>query len=283
MLPLLFGGLVLVVWYAIQGNIEARTILVGWTIFLYASINDILLSQGLVQTPRLLTVGFAAVLISMAISLANRFTRIHNHLDSLVRERTQALEQSNEKLVRAARMDTLTGLLNRRGFVEIAEAEVARAHRSWRSFVILLADVDRFKSINDRYGHGCGDFALRRVGELLREQLRDVDTVARWGGEEFIFLLPETSLEGGWTLAEKLRTVLARTPLVYEDKILNLTITIGVAAFTRDMDGYEQCISIADDALYRGKQGGRNRVVVADRTDGGATPAGAVNLPDGIN
>ena len=86
--PLMFAGLVLVIWYSVQGNVEARTMLVGWAVFLYAAINDILLAQGILQTPRLLPLGFAAVLVSMAISLANRFTRIHNHLDGLVKERT---------------------------------------------------------------------------------------------------------------------------------------------------------------------------------------------------
>ena len=261
-LPLMFCGLVLVIWYAVQGNTEARTIFVGWAIFLYASINDILLAQGVLQTPRLLPVGFAAVLISMAISLANRFTRVHNHLEGLVRERTAALESSNEKLIEAARKDTLTGLLNRRGFIEVAEVEVPRTQRTGRSFTVMLADVDRFKSVNDRYGHGCGDFALRRIAELLGDQLRDVDTLARWGGEEFIFLLPETDPEGGRVLAEKLRQALERTLLTHEDHLLQLTITIGVAAYTADMESIDDCIALADDALYEGKQGGRNQVVV---------------------
>ena len=262
-LPALICGLVLVVWHAGQGNVEARTMTLGWGIFLYTAINDILLAQGLLQTPRMLPMGFAAVLICMAISLANRFTRMYNHLDWLVRERTAALERSNEQLVEAARLDTLTGLLNRRGFSEVADTELARARRSGRGFVILMADIDRFKSVNDRFGHACGDYVLQRTGELLQEQLRDVDTVARWGGEEFIFLLPETSLEGGKVLAEKLRSMLAASHFTYQENMLSLTMTLGVACFSEDMKRLEDCIDAADDALYRGKQAGRNQVVVS--------------------
>ena len=261
--PALITGLVLVVWSAVQGSREARTMTICWGIFLYTSVNDILLANGLVQTPRLLPVGFAAVLICMAMSLANRFTRMYNHLDWLVQERTAALERSNEQLVQAARLDTLTGLLNRRGFFEMAEAELARAKRSGRSFVILLADIDRFKAVNDSFGHACGDFVLLQTAELLQEHLRDVDIVARWGGEEFVFMLPETSLEGGITLAEKLRSVVAESHFVYQEHVISLTLTFGVAAFTEDMSGVDDCIGAADDAMYSGKEGGRNRVLVA--------------------
>ncbi len=260
-IPGLIATLVIVVWYAARGHAEARTMTVGWAIFMFCALNDIVVAQGAVQHPRLLSVGFAAILVSMAISLADRFTRMHHHLDGEIQRRTEELELSNQKLEEAARLDILTGLLNRRGFADKVEEEIARASRSGRGFVIMMGDIDRFKACNDQYGHACGDFALQQVAQLLHSQLRDMDTIARWGGEEFIFLLPETTLEGGATLAEKLRSALECTLLSYDGAVLSLTLTIGVAAFSTGMR-LEDCVARADAALYEGKQSGRNRVVV---------------------
>ena len=130
LVPGLLASLAIVVWTAALGNEEARTMTLGWAVFLFAALNDIMVAQGVVQHPRLLTLGFAAVLVSMAISLANRFSRMFNHLDGEIQERTRELKQTNEKLIEAARLDTLTGLLNRRGFGEIVDSEIARAGRS---------------------------------------------------------------------------------------------------------------------------------------------------------
>ncbi len=262
LLPGLLGMLVHVLWEATNGNHEARTMLVGWGIFVVAVINDIMVSQGVVQHPRMMTLGFAAVMLSGALSLANRFSRIHHHLDKEVKLRTQELSDSNEKLVEAARLDILTGLLNRRGFTEKLEFEISRVRRSRRGFVLMMADIDNFKIFNDQHGHACGDYVLRETAELLREQLRDLDSIARWGGEEFIFLLPETGLDGGAVLAEKLRSVVERARFHYQGDItLSLTITLGVAQYHQGMD-FDDCLARADHALYQGKEAGRNRIVI---------------------
>ncbi len=277
-IPGLVATLVLVVWFAARGNEEAQTMTLGWGVFLFCALNDIMVAQGAVANPRLLSIGFVAIFVSMAVSLANRFTRMYNHLDGEVQQRTIELERTNEKLVEAARLDTLTGLLNRRGFADAVEGEISRSARTGREFVVMMGDIDRFKVCNDRFGHACGDYVLQETARLLSEQLRDVDTIARWGGEEFIFLLPETSVEGGRILAEKLRVVLEHSHFTYEGNVLSLTITIGVAAFRRGMS-LEDCLSRADAALYAGKQGGRNQVVVED----GQLSLGATDgLPSGI-
>ena len=261
-IPGLLGLLVHLIWDAAHGNHEARTMLLGWGLFVAVALNDILVAQGVLQNPRVLPLGFAAVLITMGLSLANRFSRMFNHLEGEVQARTRELLETNEKLVDAARLDILTNLLNRRGFAEKVETEISRVARTRRGFVMLMVDIDHFKAFNDQHGHACGDHVLRETAAVLRSQLRDVDTIARWGGEEFIFLLPETTLEGGAVLAEKLRAAVEVQRFQYEGNIvLSLTITIGVAQYRDDMS-FDDCLARADRALYEGKQAGRNRVVV---------------------
>jgi diguanylate cyclase (GGDEF)-like protein len=264
-LPGLLAILAQVIWFS-QGEpgparSEARSVLVGTCVFMLTVANDILVVQGLLATPRLIPLGFAAILLSMAVSLANRFTLMFSDLEAAVRERTGELFEANVRLRKAARDDMLTGLLNRRGFIERADEEIIRARRSRRGFVLVMADIDCFKDFNDRYGHACGDSVLEQVGRLLRDQLRDVDVSGRWGGEEFILLLPETSLEGGVVLAEKLRASLAEHCFEYGDLALHLTVTFGVAEFAGEMS-FDECLASADKALYAGKAAGRNVVMV---------------------
>ncbi len=261
-IPGLIGLMVHVIWKAAHGNIEARTMLLGWALFVAAALNDILVAQGVVQNPRVLHLGFAAVLITMGLSLANRYSRMYNHLEAEVEARTRELLETNERLVDAARLDALTGLFNRRGFAEKVETEIARVARTRRGFVMMMVDIDHFKLCNDTHGHTCGDHVLKEIANVLKAQLRDVDLIARWGGEEFIFLLPETTLDGGAVLAEKLRAAVESHHFQYQANInLKLTITIGVAQYQEDMS-FDDCLTRADRALYEGKQAGRNRVIV---------------------
>ena len=261
-LPLL---LVLTPWLAlrkaIQGNSEARTLLVGLLVFLLACSHDILINLVGIKADRLLPYGFLAIMLAMAVSLANRFTSMLNRLEHAVEQRTAQLSEANARLARAASVDPLTGLLNRRGFLERATAEIQRVGRSGRSFIVVLADIDNFKRFNDRHGHACGDHVLRRSAATLQEGVRDVDQVARWGGEEFILLLPETTLEGGAILTEKLRATIAGRQLQYADKRLTITMTFGISSY-RKGETLDSCIARADTALYRGKEQGRNKVIV---------------------
>jgi diguanylate cyclase (GGDEF)-like protein len=127
----------------------------------------------------------------------------------------------------------------------------------------MLADIDNFKQFNDRHGHACGDHVLTRVAGMLRERVRDVDRIARWGGEEFILLLPETDAEGAANLAGKLCQSIADNVFEYEGRRLSITLTLGVAAY-RKGDSLDACIARADKALYRGKEEGRNTVAVSE-------------------
>lgn len=245
------------------GNAEARTVAVGTLLFLAACVNDLLIDLAHLETVRLAPIGFVAILIAMAISMANRFTSMFGALETEVAERTAELSEANEKLALAARVDHLTSLLNRRGFTEEAETEIRRVFRTGKEFSVVLADVDHFKRFNDQYGHACGDEVLKQVGAILHERTRDIDQVARWGGEEFILLLPETSTEGAAVLAENLREVIARQLFDYDGEQLGITMTFGIAAH-RKGEPLDACIARADAALYTGKERGRNKVMIGN-------------------
>lgn len=276
-MPGILALLVQIIWNAQMANQEARTILVGMAIFTATIMNDIMVNQAVISTPRLASFGFAAIIVSMAVSLANRFTQMFSNLELQVGERTRELSAANERLLEVSRIDVLTRLLNRRGFAERAEGEINRARRSQRGFVLVMADIDRFKSFNDQFGHACGDYVLERVADLLRSQMRDVDLVARWGGEEFILLLPETSLEGGAVLAEKLRQLVEENEFRYGDQDLKLSLTLGVARFEPHMS-LDDCLVLADKAMYRGKAAGRNVVEVEGEIHRGSNTSDAIGF-----
>jgi diguanylate cyclase (GGDEF)-like protein len=125
---------------------------------------------------------------------------------------------------------------------------------------VIELDVDRFKQINDTHGHGCGDEVLIAVANILARSARDGDVLARWGGEEFILLLPETNLDAAITLAERLRVVISEMRLNCQGKEISFTASFGVAQRTAECESMEAIISIADDFLYQAKREGRNRV-----------------------
>jgi diguanylate cyclase (GGDEF)-like protein len=161
---------------------------------------------------------------------------------------------------REASTDELTGLVNRRRFMEALDGEIARTQRGGARLSVLLADLDDFKRINDRFGHPAGDEALRTFASLLRASLREVDTAARLGGEEFAVLLPETDLEGALVLAERLRRhVGAHAVLLHDGEPVHLTTSIGVAEY--QSGPRDELLQHADEGLYRAKQEGKNRVV----------------------
>ena len=164
------------------------------------------------------------------------------------------------ELAESAKTDQLTGLYNRRAFLERLTYETVRSIREKLPVSIILLDVDHFKNVNDAHGHGCGDMALRYMADIMRSTIRLQDTAARWGGEEFILLLPETTLEGAAILAEKLRAVVEGSPFVCDDVSFGLTISLGVHQYDHG-ESLDANIGRADAMLYQAKQEGRNRVV----------------------
>jgi diguanylate cyclase (GGDEF)-like protein len=159
-----------------------------------------------------------------------------------------------------AMTDALTTLPNRRRMLEMLEEQRVRVARSKASFGVLLGDIDGFKALNDRHGHECGDAVLREVSRLMRAQVRGQDVVARWGGEEFLVLLPDTDLDGAGVVAEKLRIAVESARIQFSGKELAITMTFGAASFDQDST-IDDCVRRADHALYQGKGQGKNRVV----------------------
>jgi diguanylate cyclase (GGDEF)-like protein len=171
--------------------------------------------------------------------------------------------QRHRTVEEQALVDGLTGLANRRLCTAALEKELARARRFEEPLALVLADLDDFKRVNDRWGHPTGDEVLKAFAQTLRESVREIDLAGRWGGEEFALLLPGTDLEGGRELAERVRRAFARQELTTPDgEIVRVTASFGVAAFP-EAESQDHLVAASDGALYDAKRAGKNRVAVA--------------------
>jgi len=171
-----------------------------------------------------------------------------------------------QALERMATTDALTGLFNRRVFMEALGRKFQSAQRFGRELSVIITDLDKFKAVNDTYGHHVGDEVLKMFAEVLRESARSVDLVARWGGEEFVVLCEETGREAAYQVAERIRTGMqVRLLQVSEETTLQVTCSLGVATYPLDADSPHALVEKADAFLYAAKSQGRNRVVSAQR------------------
>ncbi|MAX42131.1 GGDEF domain-containing protein [Marisediminitalea sp.] len=168
----------------------------------------------------------------------------------------------SDKFEKQAQQDILTRLPNRRGIQQFIEFESARARRQKKPLTLILCDIDRFKRVNDQYGHDGGDVVLKHVSDLFKASIREQDGVARWGGEEFLFVLPDTEESNAVVLAEKVRETLATSPVDIQQKKVVITASFGVAQIDFEQ-GLDKALTLADKALYKAKEKGRNKVLSA--------------------
>ena len=179
-----------------------------------------------------------------------------------IRERKAAelkLAEAYQKLEILSRTDPLTNLANRRSLLESINHEKYRLDRSNEVFSIIISDIDEYKTINDTYGHNAGDFVLQEIGDLITKSLRRQDYVGRWGGDEFLLLLPNTRVEGGRILADNIRKKVAEHDFHYHDFHIIVSMSFGVSEFQKGQSIHD-CIKNADDSLYKAKHEGKNKV-----------------------
>ena len=206
-------------------------------------------------------VGSALVLSLLLAAVAWRGYRVKAKLEQTLAERNRELSKSMKTVSRLAREDALTGLLNRRAFIDIARHELNRSRRTDAPVSLAMLDVDNFKRLNDEHGHQAGDDTLCQLAVRMQSCLRELDVLARWGGEEFLCLFPNTSVSNARTVCEHLRETVDEMTVDTPAQPLSVTITIGIAAVENDL---EAAIDAADRMMYAGKKAGRNRVVVAE-------------------
>lgn len=192
-----------------------------------------------------------------------RLQRQNQTLVERLQRNTEELEVLNQSLQDMVNHDGLTGLFNHRYLVSALETELARSRRHGRTFTLLFIDVDHFKHYNDTHGHLAGDEVLRSLGKILKEANRSTSVCARYGGEEFVVLIPESNRDGGFIVAERLRSRVEKHPFPGREAqpLGQVTVSLGLSCYPDDGTDTRQLVAIADQRLYEAKQAGRNRVV----------------------
>ncbi|MCG8668201.1 MAG: sensor domain-containing diguanylate cyclase [Pseudomonadales bacterium] len=266
-------------WLA--GNRQARYLALAWIVLVISTpIYSLALTGFIPQniyTLNSVRIGVTLELALLSFSLAYRISvlrqerldlqrRLNKELGSLVAERTAELETANAKLQELSETDSLTQLKNRAYFNETIEDEIARAARNGSELSLLLMDLDHFKKINDELGHNAGDYCLKEFANLFQEKLtRTTDVACRYGGEEFIALLPETELEGALQVAEKIRSSVEKNNLEFEGTKIALTVSIGVISAKANQKWRPvDWVDAADKALYFAKTE-RNKVAFSSQ------------------
>jgi diguanylate cyclase len=192
--------------------------------------------------------------LEMALEESEKLRQSFENVIDSVKEKNRVLEEQSK-------VDPLTGIHNRRVFEESIEAELQRFIRYNQPFSLIFFDIDRFKDINDNYGHDAGDRVLKAIAKRVNEMIRKPDIFARYGGEEFVIILPEITIEHGVTVSEKLRKEIENAVFEYEGERVPITISIGITEVNESDKQYESIVSRADSYMYQAKEKGRNKVV----------------------
>lgn len=264
--------------YAQIMRIRILTLLICLGLFLAIGLAAYILGLTIVRPLDRLTHGAAKVAagdLEVKLPVVSRgevgyLTEAFNNMVSRLRQGQEELAtingmltEKNKELQVLSITDSLTGLHNRKHFMEVLASEVARSWRNKHPFSVMMIDTDHFKKYNDTFGHQMGDALLKKIGVIFMESLRNVDYPSRYGGDEFIVLLPEVEKEKALEVAERIRGLVAAKTLSRDTNRVAVTVSIGVAAFPEHGDTPEAIIASADGALYHAKRNGRNRVVLA--------------------
>lgn len=178
----------------------------------------------------------------------------------------------HKQLELISRTDSLTGLYNRRYMEQRIKEEYELYQRTGSEYALIIVDIDLFKSINDMYGHAGGDFLLQAVAADIKKSVREYDTVARWGGDEFLIMLPATNEENAVRLAERIRETIEKRSYVYENEALSVTLTQGISVIRYGGYTVDDILKKADLLMYQGKRSGRNRIIFANSLDNKEIP-----------
>ncbi|HUU74403.1 MAG TPA: diguanylate cyclase [Burkholderiales bacterium] len=265
--------------YAQTIKIRNLTLLITVAVLILIGLSAYLLGVTIVRPLHRLTRGASEVAsgnLGVEVPLVGGgevgyLTEIFNYMVGKLREDQEELAAVNETLTRTNKelqeisiTDSLTGLYNRRYMMEALTNETSRAERMQHKFSVLMIDIDHFKQYNDTYGHLAGDDLLIKVAALFKESIRDMDLAARYGGEEFLIILPEHGLDAARAVAERIRSRIEAATRDDSSETGAVTVSIGVSAFPENGTTPTALIDNADIALYRGKENGRNRVIVSD-------------------
>lgn len=262
------------------GQEPLRTLFIAsMLLYMGAALNDILVGEFILHSFYLLEYSYAFVLMFMTLLLMHHRLKnitqleVLNHsLEHRVQARTHELEEANERLLSLSFTDPLTNLANRRDMLRHFQMERVRVERSLfssnkslqkASFCIALLDLDHFKNFNDTHGHECGDHVLIEFSNRIKKTLRAQDMVGRWGGEEFLVIMPHTDGPGAVNALLKIRANLAETPIFYQNQPLTITFSAGIVEYSNPAEGLDGPLKKADDALYASKKAGRDRITLA--------------------
>ena len=273
--PLLVVSIGLVIRRLDAGDREALILGVGIAALGATVVHDVLVERDYLATPRVAIYGFAALVASMTVTLSRRFQNALRDRDALTQEfenrvavRTRELNTAYREMEELALWDGLTQILGRRAIRDRAETELARARRYRTPFALAIIDIDRFKTVNDTKGHAAGDRVLVEITKRLVQAVRAADDVGRWGGDEFVMLMPATDHREAATVGERLRSLVAANPVAMPDGTAQtITVSVGltaVAGASAESLDLETLIRQADEALYRAKANGRNTVCAGE-------------------
>lgn len=257
--PFMVACIFIGVLFLIRPFLAVMVYIIGYVGF-YIALGLTQVDQAILLSNRVngITVGSIGLLLSIVLWNVNKSNILQKRL---IDQQQAELMEKNKELEYLAFYDQLTGVFNRRKFEDLINKEMKE--NMVNTSCIILVDVDSFKEINDKHGHPFGDMVLREVAALLRDSIRRTDSVSRWGGDEFMILLPDTSIKDGAALAEKIRSRLARKKFLLQGTRVELTASFGIVSLDgNDDNNLEIAYRMADQALYRAKENGSNRVEI---------------------